>query len=133
MDIFYNGEKVKTVEYKDDLVFEILGNGSYSFTIRDLAGNVHKFENGTKSVETLILREVVVTINDQAPIENAYYNGEVSLKVFAATKYVTGSINVSARRNGNDYQVSTSNPYIFKDFGTYVVEVEAIYKDSEGI
>jgi len=80
----------------------------------------------------LILREVVITLNDQIPVENAYYNGEVSLKVYAATKYVVGSIHVSAKRNGVDYQVGNANPYIFSDYGTYIVNITADFKDAEG-
>lgn len=140
LDIEYDGQKVKTIEFNEKYIkenginisYDILGNGSYTFKLRDLAGNEHVYENKSNSVETLILREVVVTINDQVPVENAYYNGEVSLKVYAATKYVTGSISVSAYRNGKPYTLASSNPYIFKDYGTYVVTINAQYKDASG-
>jgi len=128
----YNGEIVKIVEYKGNINFDILGNGEYTFEIRDLAGNVHQFECGETEISLLILREVVITLNDQIPVENAYYNGEVSLKVYAATKYVVGSIHVSAKRNGVDYQVGNANPYIFSDYGTYIVNITADFKDAEG-
>jgi len=131
LDIFYNDQKVKTVEYSGNINFAILGNGEYKFQVRDLAGNIHKFECAEEEVRVLILREVAVTINDEAPIENAYYNGEVSLKVYAATKYVTGSIEVKAERNGSEYQLSNSNPYIFKDYGTYVVKITGKFKSSD--
>jgi len=132
LDVKYNGETVKTVEYKENINFDILGNGEYTFEIRDLAGNVHQFECGETEISLLILREVAITLNDQIPVENAYYNGEVSLKVYAATKYVVGSINVIATRNGVDYQVGKANPYIFSDYGTYVVNIKAEFKNEEG-
>ncbi len=132
LDVYYNGVFVKTIEFGADIEFDILGNGSYSFEIRDLAGNKHVYANETKTVEVLVLREVVVTINDQAPVENAYYNDEVSLKVYAATKYVTGSIVVTAERNGKPYTLPSSNPYIFNEYGTYIVNISARYKDANG-
>ena len=132
LDVKYNGEIVKTVEYKENINFDILGNGEYTFEIRDLAGNIHQFECGEEEISLLILREVAITLNDQIPVENAYYNGEVSLKVYAATKYVVGSINVIATRNGVDYQVGKANPYIFSDYGTYVVNIKAEFKNEEG-
>lgn len=137
LNVYYNDELVSSNEYikKDnntpiEISYIIRGNGSYTFKICDLAGNEHKFANNTNEVELLILREVVVTLNDQVPIDNGYYNDEVSLKVYASTKYVTGSIVVSATRNGVDYTVGTFNPYVFKDYGTYIVKIRATYKDN---
>jgi len=135
LDVYYDNNYVNTIEYDGrfrGLSYIIEGNGSYKFQIRDLAGNVHQFECGETEISLLILREVVITLNDQIPVENAYYNGEVSLKVYAATKYVVGSIQVSAKRNGVDYQVGNANPYIFSDYGTYVVNIKAEFKDEEG-
>lgn len=133
LEVYYNGQYITTAEYNENIEYTIYGNGNYSFKIKDLAGNEHIFENETNVVELMILREVVVTINDQVPIENAYYNDEVNLKVFAATKYVTGSIKVTAERNGKEYKIAAANPYIFKDYGTYVVRIEANYKNDEGV
>lgn len=130
LNVYYNNELVSSNEYNGKIEYTIKGNGSYSFEICDLAGNTHTFDNGTSKVELLILREVVVTLNGQVPIDNGYYNDEVSLKVYASTKYVTGSISVTAKRNGQDYAIKGSSPYVFNDYGTYVVTIRASYKDN---
>lgn len=130
LDVYYNNKLVNSTEYSSEIAYRIVGNGSYSFKIRDIAGNEHMFENETNEVELLILREVVVTLNDQIPVDNGYYNDEVSLKVYASTKYATGSISVTAKRNGRDYSIKGANPYVFSDYGTYVVTIKATYKEN---
>ena len=136
LDVYYNQQLVDTFMFNNSdiepyVTHSILGNGHYEFMFRDLAGNVHKFVNGTNKAGVMILREVVITVNDQNPVENAYYNGEVSLKVFASTKYKTGSIKVTATRNGQPIETNLASPYVFKDFGTYVVDIYAEFMDGE--
>ena len=129
LDVWYAGEKVSQ-EYFDSY-YTIRGNGSYKFEFKDLAGNVHTFANESKELDVFVLREVVVLINDQQVVENAYYNDEASLTIVESSKYVTGSINVVATKNGVPYQPNGFNPYVFTDYGTYRVEVTAKYKDIE--
>lgn len=125
--VYYNEEYVKTEKFTGN--YSIAGNGEYVFEFVDLAGNVHKFANGNTRLEVYVLREVVVLINDEAPINNAFYNDEVSLVIYASVRYVTGSIDMVAERNGVRYYPEGSNPYIFKDYGTYRIEISALYND----
>lgn len=123
--VYYNNEFVRTTKFTG--VYAINGNGEYKFEFVDLAGNVHRFANGNTQLEAYVLREVVVLVNDQVPINNAFYNGEVSLVIYSSVRYITGSVNFVAERNGEIYYPEGTNPYIFKDYGTYRVKISASY------
>ena len=137
LDIMYNGEIVSTQEFKSG--YTVPGNGQYSFVFRDLAGNVHEYtqdldKNSPETPDKLdvyVLREVVVMINGQAPVNNAFYNEEVKLTIYATSKFETGSVSVKATRNGQTYKPSGFNPYVFTDYGTYRVVIKAKYPGLE--
>ena len=127
IEIRYNDEFVTAEVFNGTYVID--GNGQYSFTFKDLAGNVHKFKNQSTSLDIYVLREVVVMVNDKAPIANAFYNNEVSVAIYASTKYVTGSISIEAYKNGEPYSVEGSSSFVFKDYGTYRITIKASYDD----
>ena len=129
LEISYANEHVGVEEF--DNVYDIKGNGAYLFKFKDLAGNVHLFENESEELDVYVLREIVLLVNDQQVVNNAYYNDEVSLTIVESSKYVTGSIKITAKRNGSEYKPSGHNPYVFSDYGTYRVHVTAKYKDIE--
>ena len=133
VDVYYNNKFVKTdilnKEGTNQISYEILGNGQYSLEFKDLAGNVHKFKNGSTRLNIYALREVVVTINDDAPVANGFYSEPVELVVYASTMYETGSILIDVKKNGEEYKPSGFNPYVFSDYGTYRVEITANYND----
>ncbi len=123
IEVSYGNTVVSMEEFNGN--YEVLGNGKYSFAFKDLAGYVHMFNNGRYSFEVDVVREVVITLNDHAPIENGYYNDAVSLVIYESSKYTTGSISIKATRNGVDYQPEGYNPYVFSDYGTYRVVISA--------
>ena len=138
LQIYYNGEFVKEEEFvtSSTMKYDVLGNGNYEFVFKDMAGNVHKFikySDGTyeEAFRVTVLREVVVLINEEVPIDNAYYNGTVEMRVYASTNYVTGTIKVSATRNGEKYSVGNLSPYTFTTPGTYRVQISAYYGQKE--
>ncbi len=140
LDVFYNDEFVETVNLKnlgEIGSYLIKGSGKYTFTIKDMAGNSHTFimESGIKQnyVEITTLSEVVLRVNGKAPIQNAYYNGEVVINVHNPSLYdLTPSITVKATRNGAPYTpVKSQYFYTFKHFGTYRFTVMAMYKGKE--
>ncbi len=111
---------------KINLSFDILGNGQYTLVFKDLAGNVHKFDNGSSSLTLNILREVVVYANGMPAIDNAFYNGEVELTVHNYSNYVRGSVTFFAMLNGQNYTPQASSfRWVFADYGTYRVRVNA--------
>ena len=141
LEVIYSvGDSSKLMEIVDfDFLngYTIMGNGQYSFVFRDLAGNTHEYEDdgddiNLETVDTLdiyVLREVVLSVNGEAPIQNAFYNGEVSVAINASGRYVTGSVLLKAERNGVEYIPTGGNPYIFSDYGNYRVVVTAEYLD----
>ncbi len=138
MYVYYNDTFVKMVEFNTDKInFDILGNGRYSFVFKDLAGNTHYFGQGGSTLYLTILREVVVFVNGEAPIEYAYYNDKVELSIYNPGMYLQSTesapINVTATRNGQVYTPEiASSKYTFSDYGTYRVTVTATYVDSNG-
>lgn len=141
LDVYYDDEFVKTVDTKNlggRVSFTIQGNGKYSFVFRDLAQNTHTFSTTTglvqNAIDILILREVVITINGGAPIDNAYYNGSVDLSVYNPSMYNLGSIQLYATRNGSSYEPDKSQyNYTFDDYGTFRVTVSATYGEADSL
>ena len=143
LEVYYLDELIEVkklvIQSEGSLNYSILGNGNYSVVIKDLAGNIHEFDEDLEGnnletvdkIEVYVLREVVLTVNGMAPVANAFYNGEVSVAIYGSSKYVTGSILVSALKNGSLYSPNGFNPYIFTEPGTYVVSVKAEYFDGE--
>lgn len=137
VDVYFNSELVGTKDFNDKL--EILGNGQYSYVFKDMAGNIHEYDNDAdkNNPETLdmldvyVLREVVVLMNGEAPIANAFYNDAVELTVYRSTSFVTGSIKIEeSKRNGENYLPKGHNSvYLFEDYGTYRVVISAKYLD----
>ncbi len=134
--LFEKNELWLEVRYKDQIVsnekfkttYSIEGNGNYSFLFKDTAGNIHEFKEDVEKCDIYVLREVVTLINGQSAIDNAYYNGVVSLTINESYKYITGSIKVEAKRNGETYKPSGYNPYTFSHSGTYRVKLYAKYQ-----
>ncbi len=133
MEVQYLGKTVKTTSVNTASVLkdgiEILGSGKFSVVFKDVAGNVHIFANGKNKIDVTILKQVVVMLNDDAPVNNAVFNSSVNMTIFASAMYKAGSVSVTAYRNGLRYEYSGQNPnYVFSDFGNYQVIVSAIYK-----
>ena len=124
-EVVYNPH---TYSYESNFSYNILGNGYYTFVFKDKAGNTHLFGDNS-IVQVTVLREVVVFINNSAPIENAYYNEPVEMKIYASAQYDIGSILVSAELNGKPYAITETQPYVFRDYGNYRVTVKATYNE----
>ncbi len=113
--------------------YKILGNGRYTFVIRDLSGNAHTFNTefglSREWIDVNVLREVIISMNGEAPVDNAYFNGSVVINVYNPQVY-DGLVNISVTRNGtsraDDYRQS-QNTYTFTKFGTYRVVFTANY------
>lgn len=144
VDVYYNNvfaasfndssyslrEDGKTAKLKID------GSGVYSFVFRDLAGNINVFETRLGQTQTninfTILKQLIVNVNGEAPVENGYYNGNVSLSILNPTMYKLGTIRVTATRNGETYYPTEMlSTYTFKDYGTFRITCTAYYKEIE--
>ena len=135
LEVYYNDVLVSTIDEQNNganVEYEIEGNGKYSFVFKDLAGNSHVFTTTYGTTQTnldiIVLREVAVTVNGTAPIDYAYYNGEVEISVYSPSIYDLGSIDLVATRNGQSYSpIKSQYNYTFTDYGTYRVTVTANY------
>lgn len=133
VEVYYNDEFVTNITPNMDgnkFIQAIDGSGIYSLVFKDLAGNTHL--KGQKFTLT-ILKEVLVTINGELPVQNAFYNDSVDMKIFATSRYQTGSIKVDIYKNGQKTSSANKTSYRFSEFGTYRVDVVANYKEGEQI
>ncbi len=136
MDVYYNDEFVANIDFATNdthtYSYEIQGSGRYSFIFHDLSGNTHSFtlESGVtqSNLNITVLREIAVSVNGTSPIDNAYYNGSVEVSVYSPAIYEQGSIELTATRNGENYNPAKSQfTYTFSAYGTYRVTISARY------
>lgn len=135
VDVYYGDSNTIIHTYQFDysangFEFEVLGTGRYLFEFRDLANRHQIFAEYTDQLNVVVLQEVAVSINDENVIENAIYNSNVVLKVLQTQRYIIGSLNVTATRNGQPYSLSGGSPYTFSEYGTYRVTITAKYREN---
>lgn len=151
VNVYYNNstEPVATIdmstlpdkngEDKDILRrFQLTYAGQYSFEIFDKAGNRQVFRNSnglafTKYSLTL-MTEVPATINGNAIVDNAYYNGDVVFEILNSASY--SSIDCTIYRNGTDITNSVSRVgrvYTISGSGTYKIEYSATHKSGTSV
>lgn len=148
VDIYYEdgSEPFKTLRLDDkDPSFTLRGSGKFKIKVRDLAGNKHVFRNvynGEYSeLKLTIIRDIPLMMSNGeeddyfAAFDNGYFNGDIKLWVTSNEILKVGSIALSAERNGQAYTPEQNGfAYTFKGYGTYRVNVSAIYIniDSDG-
>jgi len=134
VEIRYGIEFVDRITIKSGENITFNGNGTYSFKVKDLAGNTHYFATSTGGgdyyVQATLLREVEITINGNAPVDKALYNGEVDFRVVSSSgNYEHGSIKWHAYRNGelltSSYDNNNESNFKFTRPGSYRLVVEA--------
>lgn len=157
IDIYYNDNFAKRVKGGNDdkTYIEFKDAGSYRLEIKDVAGNKQYFGSTTSDNKNTIFRlfvmkEILYTINNEAPIQYAYYTYDeddeefstpVTLEIKRANdatgrnNYDINSINVSVLLNGKDYKGYThpveSSIYVFRDYGTYLITITAKLLNTE--
>jgi len=136
VDVKYGEQLVDSFKLKlTNDSFELKGNGTYIFEVRDLAGNVQIFQTQYGAefdyVQATVLREVEVNINGTAPLTRAFYNGVVNFSIVNRSNYEQGTIKWVATRNGVEYMTSNNIfSYSFKDYGSYRVVITAKPKNA---
>lgn len=127
-----NLKNISTTDYLYSV--KLTRSGIYTFTFKDTAGNIHKFDyntqivNSTTSYEFTYLNNVIFTVNDQSPIQYAIYNDNVEIKI---PNYTLGYYDSNAQpkivvyRNGveyTDFDLSTSErKWTFSETGLYEI------------
>ena len=132
-------------EGRDNTNFiEFNTSGTYLIYLKDSAGNVRRWFDGTTSKNYLtltVIPEVIVAVNNDIPVDYNYYNSEVMVSVLftGSGYYDNGSISMSAYFNGNtseEYISKQGNKnnvtsYTFKEYGTYTVIIKAKIKGAD--
>lgn len=139
VDRYYNSELVETITYTSidastRAIFELTQVGLHSFVIRDLANRKQIFgsiqtSNATHSLQIYLINQILFTVNNESPINNQIFNGEVNLKILATLNgiklYNTDTLGITVTRNGVDLSSPNSTDLTFTEQGYYTVKIVA--------
>lgn len=140
IDIYYNNEFAKRIKggSADVTTIEFKNSGSYKLEIMDEAGNVQYFRTATSSINSftiVVMKDILYTINGEAPIQYAYYDQSATLQInryneiTGKNNYDINTIKVNVVLNGKNYtgyeHPAESTTYIFHDYGTYLISMSA--------
>lgn len=107
-------------------------SSSYLFRFKDKAGNVQLFSSpsGYPSETTKVnfIRSVIFNVNGATAIDNAIYNGAVTITIpVNTTRFYSTTPIITVYRNNEPYSVKTNEKgeYIFDEIGTYRVYFSA--------
>lgn len=150
IEVYYNGEKTSEIQggSSDITTIEFKNGGNYTLKVKDLAGNVQIFGSINKldNFTIVLMKELLYTINDNAPIQYAYYDQAVTLKINKSnsatgennydgnTIKLTAYLNNSSEEYRGYTKLANSYVYIFEKYGTYLIEMTAnLYSTGEQI
>ena len=107
-------------------------SSSYLFRFKDKAGNVQLFSSpsGYPSETTKVnfIRSVIFNVNGATAIDNAIYNGAVTITIpINTTRFYSTTPIITVYRNNEPYSVKINEKgeYIFDEIGTYRVYFSA--------
>jgi len=107
-------------------------SSSYLFRFKDKAGNVQLFSSpsGYPSETTKVnfIRSVIFNVNGATAIDNAIYNGAVTITIpVNTTRFYSTTPIITVYRNNESYSVKINEKgeYIFDEIGTYRVYFSA--------
>lgn len=107
-------------------------SSSYLFRFKDKAGNVQLFSSpsGYPSETTKVnfIRSVIINVNGATAIDNAIYNGAVTITIpVNTTRFYSTTPIITVYRNNEPYSVkiNAKGEYIFDEIGTYRVYFSA--------
>lgn len=137
LDYYFNGNKIRTISSTTQArnTITITNAGIYKFVLRDLAGNVQRFGSKNELVINLV-NNVLFTVNNNEPINNQVFNGEVILEITNRYLYYDDP-SITATLNGesiNPERVGTSfYQYRFTTHGYYEVTLQTRISQDEHI
>ena len=137
LDYYYNGNFIRTIysDINEVNTLTITNAGIHRFKLYDLAGNEQTFGLSNELVINLV-NNVLFTINNEDPINNRVFNGEVILEVTNRYLYYSDPV-ISATLNGQTItpeNVGTSfYQYRFYEHGYYEVTIEARINQNETV
>lgn len=123
--IEFNSNFVNVTEDKQIINFKNLPSGIYSIYFEDLAGNTQTFA-GNLFLNILYMKEVLVQLNGNSPINYQIFNDDVSLTIEQENQYDSRSIKIEAKRNGKEItDIGKKTQYTFTEYGFYEITVSA--------
>ena len=141
IDVSYNNVFAKRVKGGDEptTYIDFQNSGSYKLEVSDMAGNKHDFVPTTgdyiDNFTVVVMKDMLYTINGEAPIPYAYYDSAVTLQInryndaTGKNNYDINTITLKAIRNSEVYtgyeHPTESATYVFKDYGTYLITISA--------
>lgn len=134
---YFNGELVKRYNGEtsnDTIAFDITRSGLHRFEIRDICGNIQKWD-GQDHFDLYVINSVIYTLNDENPIPNSFYNDEVKLSIIDKldnnnpiyTYTATVLLNGKAIEN---FAFDANGEYVFTTPGYYTVTITATTQKS---
>lgn len=158
--ISYNGVETTSIVGGDKPLTEIefKNSGSYTVTIKDLAGNTQMFggADATNKFTIVLMKELLYTVRVEssdgedeneikysAPIQYAYYDKPVTIKidksnmVTGGNNYADNSIVLTAYLNNSTAEYkgykkpANSYTYTFTQYGTYLIKMRAKLPNSD--
>lgn len=136
-DYYYNGVYQKTISvdttsvHKNEQTFTLKLSGLHSFKFYDYSGNIQKFKLNETSysdmLDIYLVNDIMYTINNGQPIENAFFNDSVTLKVFTKVGnkiLFTESPIVTATLNNQELELENiDDTYILSQAGYYTINI----------
>ena len=119
----YNGTFIKELYLnsctEEDLTF--IDSGVYDLYFTDLAGNKQMFGNNSY-FRMYLLNDIIFNVNAKQSVNNAVYNGQVTISLEQVQQFDNAQVNIVAKRNGNEIRVSkVNNTFTFTEYGLYQV------------
>ena len=120
-------DKDKTKEYLDKYL-SISSGGIHKFVVKDLAGNVSKF-NGIDYLNIYLINQIVFNINNEEPLNGQIFNDKVYLEVLTKLEGITlyDSFNIEVYKNSVQItpEITALNTYKFSESGYYFIKITA--------
>ena len=139
VDRYYGDELIETLTFNSITqstmaVFELTQVGLHKFVVRDLAGRQQVFgtndDNTTsKMLKIYLINQILFTVNNESPINNQIFNGEVTINILSElsglTLYNTKTLGISVTKNGAEIATPNSTEISFSEQGYYTVKMVA--------
>lgn len=133
IDRYYNGELAETtsINISQDSINTFAMNlyevGLHEFRLRDLAGRKHKFYGGSEVLQIYLINEILFTVNDDTPINNQVFNGDVKFNVIfklSGMQLYSDILDIKYIKNGEEVKQSDTNgEFIISGAGYYTVKM----------
>lgn len=132
LDLYYNGIFVGT--YTEGAL-TITESGTYTIQIRNFVGQQHYFNTTYQTYTLTVLYDIIYRVNDESPIQNAVYNGDVSISLHDTSFYTMTTYTVTVYKNnvelGEDGYSVSNNVYTFNTPGVYKVLMSVRLRGSQ--